>query len=100
MHGLVVGHFQTVRGYHAVKSQFLRQTVIQVAVRLLLRIDLLGQYRLCVRLLLTSVVLFSNGHIFLCMDSYDAHSKGKHHDYFSHITLDLVVNKIFDWLFS
>ena len=78
MHGLVVGHFQAVRGNHTVKAQLSRQTVIQVAVRLLLRIDLLCQGRL-----FTSVVR-SNGYILLRVGSYDAHSEGKHHDYFSH----------------
>ena len=78
MHGLVVGHFQAVRGNHAVKAQLSRQTVIQVAVRLLLRIDLLCQGRL-----FTSVVL-SNGYVLLRVGSCDAHSEGKHDDYFSH----------------
>ena len=85
MDGLVVGHFQTVRRYHAVEGQLARQTVIQVAVRLLLRIDLLRQGRL-----FTSVGRF-NGYILLRVGSYDAHSEGKHDDYFSHYFWILVV---------
>ena len=84
MHGLVVGHFQAVRGNHAVKAQLSRQTVIQVAVRLLLRIDLFCQGQF-----FTSVGRF-NGYVFLRVGSCDAHSEGKHHDYFSHFTLNLV----------
>ena len=52
--------------------------MIQVAVRLLLRIDLLCQGRL-----VTSVAL-PNGYVFLRVGSCDAHSEGKHHDYFFH----------------
>ena len=88
MDGLVVGHFQTVRGDHAVKSQLSCQPVVQVAVRLLLRIDLLCQGRLFCRRLFYTAVVRSNGHVLLRVGSSDAHSEGKHDDYFSHITLD------------
>ena len=55
---------------------------IQVAVRLLLRIDLLCQGRL-----FTSVVRY-NGYVLLRVGSCDAHREGKHDDYFFHSTLD------------
>ena len=83
MYGFVVRHLQPVGWYHAVEGQLLRQPVIQVALRLLLRIDLLGQGRLSV----TPVALI-HGLVLLRIGSYDAHREGKNHDCFSHFTLD------------
>ena len=96
MHGFVVGHFQSVRRYHAVKGQLAGQTVIQVAVRLFLRIDFFAQREFLNLFLLhflsrsvTSV--FFGGLVFLRLGRYDAHKQGEHHNYFFHFTLDLVV---------
>ena len=83
VYGLVVRHLQPVGRNHAVEGQLLRQPVIQVAVRLLLRIDLLGQGRLSV-----THVTFLHGLVLLRIGSYDAHREGKNHDCFSHFTLD------------
>ena len=98
--GLVIRDFQTVRRYHAVEHQLLRQTVVQVAVLLRLRIDILHQFQ--------PVLLGGGGavvrHSLRVGRTGDAHQQGKHCHYFldTHFTLDLVVNKkwFVDYFFS
>ena len=88
MHRLVIRDLQTVRRYHAVEHQLLRQPVVQVAVLFRLRTDLLRQFQpLC---------LCSGGTVIaytLCIGCTGyACEKGKHCHYFldTHFTLDLV----------
>ena len=79
MHRLVIRDLQTVRRYHAVKHKLPGQSVIQVAVLLRLRIDVLYQFQL-LRLRGGGAVVFH----FLCVSCTDnARHKGKHHHYFS-----------------
>ena len=75
VYGLVVCHLQPVGRYHAVEGQLLRQPVIQVAIHLLLRIDLLGQGRL-----FFTPVTFLHGLVLLRVGRHDAHREGKNHD--------------------
>ena len=101
VYGLVVGNLQAVRRNHAVERELFRQAVIEVAVLLFLRIDLLLQGDLP-RLLFRSVGLYRRRgvlrrYLLLCADRTDARHKGKHHyKNLFHFTVDLVDYKCFN----